>query len=42
MTQPQGFHLVGGINLPDAGTTFRTASQILGSRVKRISRRRAP
>jgi hypothetical protein len=32
----QGAHLVGSINLPDAATTFRTVSDHLGDRVKRI------
>ncbi len=32
----QGAHLVGSINLPDAGTTFRTVSDHLGDRLKRI------
>jgi len=32
----QGAHLVGSINLPDAGTTFRTVSEHLGDRLKRI------
>ena len=36
MTQPQGAHLVGSINFPDAETTIRTASAVLGSRLKRI------
>ena len=36
MTQPQGAHLVGSINYPDAETTIRTAATVLGSRLKRI------
>ncbi len=32
----QGAHLVGSINLPDAGTTFRTVSEHLGDRLRRI------
>lgn len=33
---PRGVHLVGSINLPDAGTTFRTAAAELGSHLARI------
>ncbi|GAA1947782.1 hypothetical protein [Agromyces allii] len=36
MTKPQGVHLVGSINLPDAETTMRSAAEILGDRVRRI------
>ncbi|MGQ4615881.1 hypothetical protein [Nocardia sp. R7R-8] len=36
MTQPQGAHLVGSINWPDAETTFRNAAKTLGSRLRRI------
>jgi hypothetical protein len=36
MAQPQGAHLVGSINLPDAETTIRTASAVLGGHLKRI------
>jgi len=36
MTQPQGALLVGSVNLPDAETTFRTASDVLGARLRRI------
>lgn len=36
MSQPQGAHLVGSINLPDAETTMRTAATHLGDRLKRI------
>jgi hypothetical protein len=32
----QGAHLVGSINLPDAATTFRTVSEQLGDRLRRI------
>lgn len=34
--QPQGALLVGSINIPDAETTIRTASRILGPQLKRI------
>lgn len=36
MSQPQGALLVGSVNLPDAGTTIRTAAEVLGDRLKRI------
>lgn len=36
MTQPQGAHLVGSVNYDDAETTMRTASAILGRRLRRL------
>jgi hypothetical protein len=36
MSQPQGALLVGSVNYPDAETTFRTAANVLGARLKRI------
>lgn len=36
MSQPQGALLVGSVNYPDAETTMRTASALLGSHLKRI------
>jgi len=36
MTQPQGALLVGSVNYDDAETTMRTASALLGDRLKRI------
>lgn len=36
MSQPQGAHLVGSVNCPDAETTIRTAAQVLGGHLKRI------
>lgn len=36
MSQPQGAHLVGSINLDDAETTMRIAAHVLGDRLKRI------
>lgn len=36
MTQPQGAHLVGSVNFDDAEKTMRTASEILGARLRRI------
>jgi hypothetical protein len=36
MTTPQGVHLVGSMNFPDAESTFRTTAAILGDRLKRI------
>jgi hypothetical protein len=36
MTQPQGAHLVGSVNYPDAETTMRVAATVLGTRLKRI------
>jgi hypothetical protein len=36
MTQPQGAHLVGSVNFDDAERTMRTASKILGGRIKRL------
>ena len=34
--RPQGVHLVGSVATPDAETTFRSVSEILGRRAKRI------
>lgn len=36
MTLPQGAHLVGSVNYPDAVTTIRTAATVLSGRLKRI------
>lgn len=36
MTQPQGALLVGSVNFDDAETTMRTASELLGDRLRRI------
>jgi hypothetical protein len=36
MTQPQGALLVGSINIPDAESAIRTASELLGAHLKRI------
>lgn len=36
MSPPRGALLVGSVNLPDAETTFRTAAEVLGDRLKRI------
>jgi hypothetical protein len=36
MVLPQGVHLVGSVNYPDAATTFRTASSVLGGRLRRV------
>jgi len=36
MSQPQGAHLVGSINLPDAETTMRTVAGLLGAHLRRI------
>ena len=36
MDRPQGVHLVGSVNYPDAATTFRTAASVLGGRLKRV------
>ena len=34
--KPVGVHLTGGVNLPDAETVFRTLSDILGTRLRRV------
>jgi len=34
--QPRGVHLVGSVPLSNAGEVFRTASSILGGRLRRI------
>ena len=36
MTQPQGALLVGSVNYDDAETTMRTASELLGTRLRRL------
>src|SRR4051812_2488862 len=35
-TQPQGVHLVGSVPLEDSEAVFRTASRVLGDRLRRI------
>lgn len=36
MTAPRGAHLVGSVPLPDAASVFRTASEVLGDRLRRV------
>ncbi|WP_040165826.1 hypothetical protein [Microbacterium gorillae] len=36
MTEPQGAHLVGSVNYPDAETTMRTALSVLDGRLRRV------